>query len=260
MKLKIKIDGSSKPNPGESACAAVVYQDDNPLPITSKAKYLGITTNNVAEHEGLILALELAISLKATSTLIESDSKVAVNHFNGAWRCNEPTLEKLIKKERKLALQLPRLKVEWVGRANVFPAHNLIETYVDHYRKMNKLGDSPDKGRERIHLDVSKFLADNHIYVKQKTDLAFFTPSVAIVPVWTGYYANTQVGDDAKTLAEYMPVIMAWRPYGNRVTPYPSNYVNVEGIQNWDDGGVELMMGFLGEPFHPARNFIWWSL
>lgn len=136
VNLKIKIDGSSKPNPGKSSCAAVVYIDDELA--FSTYRYLGLKTNNIAEHQGLILALRIAVLLKADNVVVESDSRVAVNHFSGAWNANNGDLALLVQRERKLAAKIRYLSVIWVGRANVMPAHNLIEERMNEFQAAGK--------------------------------------------------------------------------------------------------------------------------
>lgn len=282
MRLRIVIDGGSKPNPGVSACGAVVYLDEHPVPILNRSKFLGVTTNNVAEHEGLILALQTAIELKATAVTIESDSKVVVNHFNGGWNINHPQLRCLVEKERLLAKELRNLQVTWVGRANVFPAHYLVEYEIEYRRAIAKLGSKKNQGKARLFVDVSKFLSDNGIYVKQRTDFCFLTPRLAIVPVWecigqNGYvYPSVSEGilKDINHLRHEMPVLLAWRPYGAGVGAKAANLIDSpRELKAWWDGGVELMFAFAdhyGEDellpsykgerknfFLPARDMVW---
>lgn len=282
MNLRIVIDGGSKPNPGDSACAAVVYLDEHPIPIANRSKWLGVTTNNVAEHEGLILALETAIELNATAVTVESDSMVAVNHFNGGWSVNHPQLRWLVEKEKTLAKKLRKLKVVWVGRANVFPAHYLVEHEIEYRRTIAKLDGKKNVGKERIHADVSKFLKDYSIYVKQRTDFCFHTPKVAIVPLWecvgqgNYIYPSASIGHnrDIQLLNAETPVLLAWRPYGAGEGAKAPNLVeSVRPLKPWWDGGTELMFcfadhysedeltpAFAGKrvnKFTPARDTVW---
>ena len=55
MSLKINTDGGSRGNPGRAACAFVAYAEG--ILREKRGKYLGVATNNVAEYEGVLLAL-----------------------------------------------------------------------------------------------------------------------------------------------------------------------------------------------------------
>lgn len=125
MKLRIRIDGAAQPNPGRGSCAAVFFRGQDNFPYAAKSKYLGIVSNNVAEHEGLILALTSAIQMGFKNVLVESDSMVVVNQFNNTWTVSSPTLQELVKKERELASRLAKVEVVWVGRDNVIEAHTV---------------------------------------------------------------------------------------------------------------------------------------
>ena len=55
MSLKVFCDGGARGNPGPAAAAFVVEKDGKV--IFKSAKYLGKTTNNVAEYEAVVLAM-----------------------------------------------------------------------------------------------------------------------------------------------------------------------------------------------------------
>lgn len=55
-KLTIFSDGGSRGNPGHAACAFVVISESKV--VAKGSRYLGIATNNMAEYQGVILALE----------------------------------------------------------------------------------------------------------------------------------------------------------------------------------------------------------
>ena len=54
--VQIYCDGGARGNPGPGACAFVVMQDKTI--VYKEAKYLGKVTNNVAEYNGVINALQ----------------------------------------------------------------------------------------------------------------------------------------------------------------------------------------------------------
>lgn len=84
-KLKIAIDATCRKKSnmvsyGPSACA-VVFIDESGQPFSSKTKYLGETTNNRAEYEALILALETACEYCRNEIDIYSDSELLINQM-----------------------------------------------------------------------------------------------------------------------------------------------------------------------------------
>ena len=54
--MEIYIDGAAKGNPGPAGVGVVILQDGNP--IKNLHKFIGNTTNNVAEYTALIYALQ----------------------------------------------------------------------------------------------------------------------------------------------------------------------------------------------------------
>lgn len=130
--VRFKIDGAAQPNPGRASCAAVMFHGQKTLPVLGKSKYLGITTNNVAEHQAFVLALCTALAEGYKSILVQSDSKVVVNQFNGGWQVQDKELAALVKLEKKIARKFNKVTIEWVGRAGVTDAHNLADVALKH--------------------------------------------------------------------------------------------------------------------------------
>ena len=70
-------DGGARGNPGPGAVAALVRKEGEI--ITKYSKFIGEnTTNNVAEYEGLILALELASNITKDEITCFLDSELVV--------------------------------------------------------------------------------------------------------------------------------------------------------------------------------------
>jgi ribonuclease HI len=104
--LIIHTDGGSRGNPGPAACAFVAELDGKKL--AEKSKYLDITTNNVAEYQGVLLALDWLLanisSLAADKILFLLDSELVVKQITGLYRVKKPELQILnlsIKKSTK---------------------------------------------------------------------------------------------------------------------------------------------------------------
>jgi ribonuclease HI len=73
-------DGGSRGNPGEAACAAFITTDDG-HELLRRAKRLGKTTNNVAEYEAVLLALDLCKELGAAHVTLRVDSELVARQI-----------------------------------------------------------------------------------------------------------------------------------------------------------------------------------
>ncbi|HSW91531.1 MAG TPA: reverse transcriptase-like protein [Candidatus Saccharimonadales bacterium] len=84
-RLVIYSDGGSRGNPGPSAAGFVVMNTDEHV-IHEGGMYLGITTNNIAEYQGVRLGLEKAKEMGAKVVDFRSDSLLVVNQMNGMYK------------------------------------------------------------------------------------------------------------------------------------------------------------------------------
>lgn len=78
-------DGGSRGNPGPSACGYVLLNDAGEV-LVDKGVYLGITTNNQAEYQGLKNGLEEAFRMGAREVTVRLDSLLVVNQMKGIFK------------------------------------------------------------------------------------------------------------------------------------------------------------------------------
>jgi ribonuclease HI len=90
LRVTVHFDGGG-PNPGPSACAAVVY-DAAGNKLASQGHLIGEATNNIAEWEGLLLGVRMADSLRASHVELRGDSQLIINQLLGIWSCKDPSL------------------------------------------------------------------------------------------------------------------------------------------------------------------------
>ncbi len=100
--LIIHTDGGSRGNPGPAACAFVAEIEDDE--VGSGSKFLGEATNNVAEYEGVILALNWLLNVfdKKSKVLFLLDSELVVKQLNGEYKIKKPELQVLNTDIKKL--------------------------------------------------------------------------------------------------------------------------------------------------------------
>lgn len=123
-------DGASRGNPGEAACA-VILTDDRGEEYLRRSKRLGRTTNNVAEYEGVLLALELAHQLGAADLLLKVDSELVAKQISGEYRVKHPALQPLHERVLSLAGRMERFEVMHVPREQMKAADKLANDTLD---------------------------------------------------------------------------------------------------------------------------------
>src|SRR4029453_17916589 len=89
--LRIHIDGASRGNPGEAAFGVYVTTPDG-APVAELYGYLGRASNNVAEYQALIHALQYALSQGAARVSVFSDSELVVKQIGGRHRRQHPQI------------------------------------------------------------------------------------------------------------------------------------------------------------------------
>ena len=69
--------------------------DEAGNPLAERSRYLGETTNNVAEYQGVLLALEVARELGATEVEVINDSELVARQIGGQYRVKQEHLKPL---------------------------------------------------------------------------------------------------------------------------------------------------------------------
>ena len=109
-------DGASKHNPGQAACGAVLY-DENDTEVDYDSKYLGDNvTNNYAEYTGLIIGLHLALKNNIKEIKVYGDSLLVINQMNNNWKVKKDTLKLLYEDANKLIKCFDKIKFIFIKR------------------------------------------------------------------------------------------------------------------------------------------------
>jgi ribonuclease HI len=114
--ITIFIDGASRGNPGKSSCAYIIYKNGKIM--DEKSIFLGVVTNNQAEYNGLIYALERAIQLNETSIQLFSDSELLVKQLKGYYQVKSENLKPLYLKFVTIKSKLESLEINYISREN----------------------------------------------------------------------------------------------------------------------------------------------
>lgn len=124
------IDGGSRGNPGPSAYGVVIV-DEKGQNIAELSQYLGRQTNNFAEYQGLLAALEYAVKHGHKGLKVISDSELLVRQIQGSYRVNHPVLRNLHARARQLTKQLDWFSIGHVLRAKNEAADRLANAAMD---------------------------------------------------------------------------------------------------------------------------------
>ncbi|MHB1505957.1 MAG: ribonuclease HI family protein [Sulfobacillus sp.] len=135
--MKLYTDGAARGNPGPAA-AGMVIEDDQGQVIWKEGRYLGETTNNVAEYQALLWGLEKAASLAPGALLIRMDSELVIKQLTGVYRVKHPALRPLHQQALALLSRFPSWRAEHVRREKNSLADHLANLALD-----RKLGVRP---------------------------------------------------------------------------------------------------------------------
>jgi ribonuclease HI len=123
-------DGGSRGNPGAAACAAVIY-DGSGNELLRRSKLLGTATNNQAEYEGVILALQLAGQLGAKKLEIRLDSELIVRQLEGTYKVKNEGLKGYYATACELVNNFKSVAVTHIPRSENKLADKLVNATLD---------------------------------------------------------------------------------------------------------------------------------
>jgi len=96
----VYFDGACRGNPGPSAVGWVLVNSDGI--VADGSEVIGEATNNQAEYQALIRALEVARDFGFDRVDVRGDSELIVKQVRGEWDTNNPELRELRVRTREL--------------------------------------------------------------------------------------------------------------------------------------------------------------
>ena len=123
-KLVIYTDGASRGNPGRAAIGAILKDEKGAL-VATISRGIGKATNNQAEYQAVIAALEKAISMGADSVELNSDSELIVKQIKGQYRVKKESLRPLYENVMQLKSRLDNFRIRHVQRERNWEADKL---------------------------------------------------------------------------------------------------------------------------------------
>jgi 2-C-methyl-D-erythritol 2,4-cyclodiphosphate synthase len=134
--MVVNVDGGSRGNPGPAAAGAVCRNASGEV-IFSEGKFLGTTTNNVAEYEGVRLGLSLLAErdLLDAKIVICLDSSLVFNQLIGRYRIKDARLRELAREILGELKSFNNLRFKLVPREDNQVADEVANRLLDDYSK-----------------------------------------------------------------------------------------------------------------------------
>jgi len=131
------IDGGARGNPGPAGYG-VRIENAGAEVITELHGGLGVATNNVAEYNGLLAALQWAVDHGEHDVLVRADSELLVKQMRGEYKVRHPGLQQLYVRARMLVMELGKVRFEHVRREHNKEADRLSNLGMDEAELMLK--------------------------------------------------------------------------------------------------------------------------
>ena len=115
-KVVIYTDGGARGNPGPAGIGVVIFDENEEEILASYKKYLGKTTNNQAEYQGVVLGLEKAKELGVDEALVKVDSELICKQLTGEYKVKNPDFQQHFIKIHNLKLKFKKVEFKHVRR------------------------------------------------------------------------------------------------------------------------------------------------
>ncbi len=129
-KVFLYTDGGSRGNPGPAGIGVVIL-DSAKKRIKDLYKYIGETTNNVAEYNALIHGLEEAAKLNADEVVINMDSELIAKQLNGEYRVKDPDIKPLFEKALGIMKNFRAFEIRHIERSKNKEADKLVNKAIN---------------------------------------------------------------------------------------------------------------------------------
>lgn len=128
----VHTDGGARGNPGPAGIGVVIEVNGK---VTNLKKYIGKVTNNQAEYQAVILALEKLIDLDIKEAEFYLDSELVQRQLSGIYKVKNQELAPLFVKIWNLRQQFKVVKFTHVYREDNKEADRLVNEAIDDFLK-----------------------------------------------------------------------------------------------------------------------------
>lgn len=123
-------DGGSRGNPGPAAIGFII-QEHSGQTLFEEGRFIGTTTNNIAEYTAIAQALKKALELKGREVVCYLDSELVVKQINGAYRVKDENIKKYYQQICRLLPLFEKVIFEHVLRNKNKAADRLVNVALD---------------------------------------------------------------------------------------------------------------------------------
>ena len=115
--ILVYTDGASRGNPGPAAIGYAIF-DPSGKCLERNTRFIGEHTNNEAEYEALLWALERAGTYTTESVKFHSDSELVVHQVNGVYQVKKEHLRKYVDRIQSAVGRFRSFRLVYVPREN----------------------------------------------------------------------------------------------------------------------------------------------
>ena len=117
-RLLLYSDGGARGNPGPAAIAYFALTEKGEV-VKADSHFIGIHTNNQAEYQALIAALEFAVANKVEEVVCHLDSELVAKQLTGEYSVKNFELQKLWRKAQELKACFKKISFVNVPRTHL---------------------------------------------------------------------------------------------------------------------------------------------
>jgi len=114
-RVNVYVDGAARGNPGPAGCGVVIKSDAKKT-LKELSRYIGTATNNVAEYNALLCALEESLAMGAEEVVVYLDSELIAQQLKGEFRVRDEQMKILFDRAVDLINRFKRCEVVHIGR------------------------------------------------------------------------------------------------------------------------------------------------
>jgi ribonuclease HI len=129
-RTRLSTDGAARGNPGHAGAGAVIVNPAGHI-VAKIGKFLGESTNNVAEYTGLILGLKRAKAMGIKELDVFSDSELIVKQIHGDYAVKADHLKALHEEAQALLKGFPDVHVAHIPREENAAADEMSNRAID---------------------------------------------------------------------------------------------------------------------------------
>ena len=129
-RTRLFTDGAARGNPGPAGAGSVIVSPDGHI-VAKIGKFLGDSTNNVAEYMGLILGLRRAKAMGIKELEVLSDSELLVRQLNGEYAVKADHLLPLHQEAQALLKAFPEIALRHIPREENAQADAMSNRAID---------------------------------------------------------------------------------------------------------------------------------